>query len=110
MGVVFFGGRVIKVRKILYFPNLSRIFASTKMPITKEDALDKIEQLSWEDPETFFILMANCLSDWPVEMDEGVRIKLGRLNLINDSGYSPMVVRNIMSSITENVSSMVAVE
>lgn len=95
--------------KIIQLPNLNRISASTKEPITKKLALEKIEQLSWEDPEAFFILEANSLSYWPVEMDNGVKEKLEELNLINDSGQPHVIVRQIMQSIAARTDMMVSV-
>ena len=90
--------------KIIQFSNLS-----AKEPITKKLALEEIAQLSWEDPEAFFILEANSLSYWPVKMDNRVKEKLERLNLINDSGQPHAIVRQIMQSIAAKTDMMISV-
>lgn len=96
---------VIQVGEIFQFPNQN----SAKAPITKEVALREIKELSWEDIEAFSNLKANCLSRRPVEMNERVKEKLKKLDLIYDSGRSPIVVCMVMQSIVRDANDMLMV-
>ncbi|MBR3132169.1 hypothetical protein IKG33_02055 [Candidatus Saccharibacteria bacterium] len=70
--------------------------------ITLNEVLNEAKYLIWEDPEAFFSLEANCYSPHPVKMDPRVEEKLKKLKLIDDSGISPLVVRDAFDKIMES--------
>ena len=88
------------MEKIIQIPIANQQTIQNRL-ISKDEALENIMHLSWANPRAFFTLQANCLSEQPIRMDGEVRAKLGELGLINDFGYSPLIVCSIMHTISE---------
>ena len=77
-------------------------FKSSKEP-SKNDILDEINNLIWDDPDTFFALGANCVFAKPIVGAEK-REKLREAGLINRNDKPYPVVREIVKKILDNTS------
>ena len=81
-----------------------KIHKQSKSPpaihLSNEEALDRISQIAWDDPEAFFTLAANCLPHSNrVGMNSRIKSKLIQMDLIDYSSRPPVTVRNLILDI-----------
>ena len=67
----------------------------------RRDPLDEIRDLVWKNPKGYFLLLLSCLLDIPVS-DRKQFIKLNRAGLIDDGGYPPKNIKNILKKVALN--------
>lgn len=68
---------------LLQYPAPREQVDSTARP---QAVLNSLEDLIWDEPETFFTLLAKCVSPFPVEINQHAERRLQELDLMDEYG------------------------
>lgn len=94
--------------KIIEFPkhNLGDMpleSANEKRRLTKEEIVFLLEDLMVNDPASFYFLMGVCVSQDPLDVNSKESIKLRKLGLLDENGYSYELVELIMAFFADKI-------